>query len=94
MGNRYCFYCRNCDIKLTLFDDVGRNSTNQISNYYCPSCERIVYHDKCLSCNLTLDKVINIPEAILKQESERIEKELCPRCDSDRTIVVFLGNWE
>ena len=93
MGKRFCFYCRECELKLTLFDDVGKNSQNQISNYYCPNCEKIVYHNNCLHCNSELEKVVIIPESILNQTNERVENEECPRCDSQRTIIVFLGDW-
>jgi len=93
MGKRFCFYCRDCEIKLTLFDDVGRNSSNQIANYYCPDCEKIVYHNYCHNCNLKLKKIVNIPEDFIKQEEKRVENELCPRCGSNKTIIVFLGNW-
>ena len=94
MGKRYCFFCRDCEIKLTLFDDVGKNSHNQLANYYCPECEKIVYHDTCLTCEKQLEFVVEIPESILNGSSERTADGECPKCKSDRTIVVFLGDWE
>lgn len=94
MGRRYCFFCRDCELRLTLFDDVGKNSQNQLSNYYCPKCEKIVYHNTCLSCQNKLEIVVKIPENLLLEKEERSQNGECPRCNGNRTIVVFLGDWE
>lgn len=94
MGKRYCFFCRDCELRLTLFDDVGKSSQNRLANYYCPNCEKIVYHDTCLTCNTKLSSIVDIPESILQGVEERAQNGACPRCKNDRTIVVFLGEWE
>ncbi len=94
MGKRYCFYCRECEIKLTLFEEVGQNSKHQVHNYYCSQCEKIVYHDICLNCQSNLERVIEIPINILENTNEKAENVECPRCNSLLTVIVFLGEWD
>jgi len=93
MGKRYCFFCRDCEIKLTLFGDVGKNSKQQLLNYYCPHCEKIVYQNVCLDCNRILEKTFDIPKNIQKESNYTSKNIDCPRCNSFLTVIAFLGEW-
>ena len=93
MGKRYCFYCRDCDLKLTLFEDVCKNSKNKVCKIYCSNCEEIIFQGKCRECGEESKKIISIPKTIeLKtEETETIE---CPKCTSFKTVITFLGEWD
>ena len=93
MGKRYCFYCRGCELKLTLFDDVCKNSKNKVGNFYCSTCEDITYHGLCRDCNRVAEKIIQIPKNIETGPDSSITIE-CPRCNGSKTVMAFLGTWE
>lgn len=93
MGKRYCFYCRVCDLKLTLFEDVCRNSKNKICNYYCSNCEKTTYQSKCTECNQETNSMLVIPQSITTKTDETNTIE-CPKCESMKTVIAFLGEWD
>ena len=93
MGKRYCFYCRDCNLMLTLFEDVCRNSRNKVCNIYCSNCEEIIFQSKCRECGVESDKIVSVPK-IIGSKTEETEAIECHECSSFKTVIAFLGEWD
>ena len=94
VGKRYCFYCSECELKLTLYKEVGKNSKNQLHNYYCKECEKITFLKTCRDCGQENEKTLQVPKNGLTKPDNDTESIECPKCSSLKTALVFLGEWE
>ena len=94
MGKRYCFYCSECELKLTLYKEVGKNSKNQIHNYYCDICEKITCLKTCGDCGQESERTLEVPKNGITKLDNDTESVECPRCSSLKTVIAFLGEWE
>jgi len=94
MGKRYCFYCRGCDLKLTLYHEVGKNSKNQLQNYYCDVCEKITFLKTCRDCGQENKQTLQVPKDGITKPDNDTESIECPKCSSLKTVIVFLGEWD
>ncbi|MHA1397305.1 MAG: hypothetical protein ACTSSG_13965 [Candidatus Heimdallarchaeaceae archaeon] len=62
MGRQYNFECRDCKLKLTLLDGVGKFSSSPSLNFFCPEYEKISRNRACDICQNELTIEIQIPK--------------------------------
>lgn len=94
MGKRYYFYCRGCELKLTLYHEVGKNSKKQLQNYYCEVCEKIIFLKTCIDCGQENEQTLQVPKNGITEPDNDTESIECPKCSSLKTAIAVLGEWE
>ncbi|MHA1221782.1 MAG: hypothetical protein ACTSSG_14365 [Candidatus Heimdallarchaeaceae archaeon] len=100
MGRQYSFECKECNLRLSLLEGVGKFSPSPSVNFYCPNCEKVSHTEICNFCKNVLEAEIKIERGgfvkYTQQEKNKIklQKITCPRCGSFQTLLSFRSEWD